>query len=439
MPVDAEQKVAVIGLGYIGLPTAALIARSGSQVLGVDVSAHVVDTVNGGHIHIEEVDLDGLVQGVVARGQLRASLQVEPADVFVIAVPTPVAADRAPDIGFVLDAIREIAPVLKSGDTVILESTSPVGTTEAMRDLLAELRPDLVMPDAANLHRTPDLAIAYCPERVLPGRILVELVSNDRCIGGITPRCARKALAFYRQFVRGACITTSARAAEMVKLVENSFRDVNIAFANELSMIADKAGIDVWEVIALANRHPRVNILQPGPGVGGHCIAVDPWFIVHADPENARLIRTAREVNLAKTDYVVAKASDLIDSFPGEEVACLGLAFKPNIDDFRESPALDVAARLARRYGARIKLVEPHARALPAAFEGTGADLLDIDSAIERCGVFIVLVDHDLFKSIPLDERAGKAVYDTRGIWPDQPARIPGDRRKHAIGHIPRP
>lgn len=439
MPVEPDRKVAVIGLGYIGLPTAALIARSGAHVLGVDVSSHVVDTVNGGHIHIEEVDLDGLVQGVVARGHLRASLRVEPADVFVIAVPTPVSADHAPDIGFVLDAVREIAPVLKSGDTVILESTSPVGTTEAMRDLLGTLRPDLTMPDPAQHHRAPDLAIAYCPERVLPGRILIELVDNDRCIGGITPRCARKALAFYRQFVRGACITTSARAAEMVKLVENSFRDVNIAFANELSMIADKAGIDVWEVIALANRHPRVNILQPGPGVGGHCIAVDPWFIVHADPENARLIRTAREVNLAKTDYVVAGASDLIDTFPGEEIACLGLAFKPNIDDFRESPALDVAVRLARRYGKRVRLVEPYARELPAAFEGTGADLIDVDSALERCGVFVVLVDHDVFKSIPVDERAGKAVYDTRGIWRDQPARIPGDRRKQSTGHIPHP
>ena len=419
MPVENEQKVAVIGLGYIGLPTAALIARSGARVLGVDVSAHVVETVNNGKVHIEEVDLDGLVQGVVSRGLLRASLAVETADVFVIAVPTPVSEDHAPDISYVLNAARTIAPVLKAGDVVILESTSPVGTTEAMRDLLGQLRPDLKMPVAGN--GPADVAIAYCPERVLPGRILVELIDNDRCIGGITPRCARKALSFYRGFVRGACITTSAKAAEMVKLVENSFRDVNIAFANELSVIADRAGIDVWEVIALANRHPRVNILQPGPGVGGHCIAVDPWFIVHADPENARIIRTAREVNDGKTDYVVAKASDLIDAFPDAEIACLGLAFKPNIDDFRESPAVKVAARLARRYGQRIKLVEPYAHELPMDFAGTGAELIDIDTAIERCGVFIVLVDHDVFKSVPLDERADKAVYDTRGIWRDQP------------------
>ncbi len=415
MPTAAEQQVAVMGLGYIGLPTAALIARSGAHVLGVDVSPDVVDTINSGRIHIEEVDLDGLVQGVVARGLLRASLAVEPADVFVVAVPTPVSADRSPDISYVLDAARAIAPVLVPGNVVILESTSPVGTTEAMRDLLTELRPDLRMPTAGS--NAADIAIAYCPERVLPGRILAELIDNDRCIGGITPRCARKALSFYRRFVRGACVTTSARVAEMVKLVENSFRDVNIAFANELSLIADTAGIDVWEVIALANRHPRVGILQPGPGVGGHCIAVDPWFLVHSDPHNARLIRTAREVNLAKTDHVVARASDLIDRFPGADIACLGLAFKPNIDDFRESPAVDVALRLARRYGPRVKLVEPYASAPPADFAGTSAELLDLEVALERCDVFIVLVDHDIFKSVPLDERTGKTIYDTRGIW----------------------
>ena len=418
MPVDTQQKVSVIGLGYIGLPTAALIARGGCQVVGVDVSAHVVETVNSGRVHIEEVDLDGLVQGVVARGNLRASLAVEESDVFIIAVPTPVAEDRAPDISYVLKAARTVAPVLKAGDTVILESTSPVGTTEAMRDIFAQLRPDLKMP---GLGAQGDVAIAYCPERVLPGRILVELIDNDRCIGGITPRCARKALGFYRQFVRGACITTTARAAEMVKLVENSFRDVNIAFANELSVIAENMDIDVWEVIRLANRHPRVNILNPGPGVGGHCIAVDPWFIVHGDPDNARIIRTAREVNDGKTDHVVAKASDLIDAFAGKDVACLGLAFKANIDDFRESPALEVATALARRFGDRIALVEPHARALPVAFDGTGAALVDLDTALSECDAMIVLVDHDVFRSVPLDERADKLVYDTRGLWPDQP------------------
>ncbi len=403
-----------MGLGYIGLPTAAVVARSGASVLGIDVHQSVVDTVNAGQVHIEEVDLDALVQGVVARGLLRASSTVEPSDVFLIAVPTPFDDNHAPDIGHVLSAARTIAAVLKAGDLVILESTSPVGTTDAVRDLIAELRPDLKVPKAGN--GTADIAIAYCPERVLPGRILIELIDNDRCIGGITPRCARKALSFYRSFVRGACITTSARVAEMVKLSENAFRDVNIAFANEMSMVSDKMGIDVWEVIRLANRHPRVNILSPGPGVGGHCIAVDPWFIVHSAPELTPLIRTARNVNDAKIDYVVGHAADLIAANPGR-VALLGLAFKANVDDFRESPALKVAADLATRFGDRIAIVEPHTNTLPSAFDGTGATLTDIDSALMECDVMIVLVDHDIFKSVPPEEREGKVVYDTRGIW----------------------
>ncbi|ONF97052.1 UDP-N-acetyl-D-mannosamine dehydrogenase [Sphingomonas jeddahensis] len=419
MVSDHELKVVVLGLGYIGLPTAAVIARTGATVLGIDVDAAVVETVNSGRVHIEEVDLDGLVSGVVARGHLRASTQIEPADVFVIAVPTPFADDRSPNIGYVLKAATSIAAVLKAGDTVILESTSPVGTTEQVRDLLARLRPDLRAP---GLGDGSDYAVAYCPERVLPGRILVELIDNDRVIGGITPRCARKALTFYRRFVRGACVTTNARAAEMTKLTENAFRDVNIAFANELSLVAETMGVDVWEVIRLANRHPRVNILQPGPGVGGHCIAVDPWFLVAADPDNTPLIRTAREVNDGKTDRVVARATALIEANPGVPVACLGLAFKANIDDFRESPALKVAAALADRFGNRIRIVEPYAAILPDRLASSGATLIDVDTAIERCPVMIVLVDHDVFRSIPLEERADKHVLDTRGIWPDQPA-----------------
>ncbi|MFL0413570.1 UDP-N-acetyl-D-mannosamine dehydrogenase [uncultured Sphingomonas sp.] len=413
-----ELNVVVLGLGYIGLPTAAVIARTGAQVLGIDVDSSVVETINSGKVHIEEVDLDGLVSGVVARGNLRASTQIEPADVFVIAVPTPFGEDHSPNIGYVLKAATTVAAVLKVGDTVILESTSPVGTTEQVRDLLAKLRPDLRAP---GLGDGADYAVAYCPERVLPGRILVELIDNDRVIGGITPRCARKALTFYRRFVRGACVTTNARAAEMTKLTENAFRDVNIAFANELSLVAEKMGVDVWEVIRLANRHPRVNILQPGPGVGGHCIAVDPWFLVSADPQNTPLIRTAREVNDGKTDHVIVSATALIEANPGVPVACLGLAFKANIDDFRESPALKVAATLAQRFGSRVRIVEPYATALPPAFDGTGAALIDIDTAIERCPLMIVLVDHDVFRSVPLEERAAKQVLDTRGIWPDQP------------------
>jgi UDP-N-acetyl-D-mannosaminuronic acid dehydrogenase len=422
MVSDCELKVAVLGLGYIGLPTAAVIARTGMKVLGIDVSERVVETVNSGRVHIEEVDLDGLVSGVVARGTLRASTQIEQADVFVIAVPTPFADDHSPDIGHVLNAATTIASVLKSGDTVILESTSPVGTTEQVRDLLAELRPDLRIPGRGG--ETADIAIAYCPERVLPGRILAELIDNDRVIGGVTPRCARKALAFYRRFVRGACVTATSRAAEMTKLTENAFRDVNIAFANELSLVADRMGVDVWEVIRLANRHPRVNILSPGPGVGGHCIAVDPWFLVSAAPEQTPLIRTARLVNDGKVAHVVERAAALVEAHPHVPVACMGLAFKANIDDFRESPAMKVAAALARRFGERIRIVEPYADGLPAEFAGTAARLIDLDEAIETCPLMIVLVDHELFKSVPLDERADKCVYDTRGIWPDQPAAI---------------
>jgi UDP-N-acetyl-D-mannosaminuronic acid dehydrogenase len=422
MLADTDLSVCVLGLGYIGLPTAAVIARTGARVLGVDVTQSVVDTVNSGRVHIEEVDLDALVSGVVARGTMRAAVAVEPADVFVIAVPTPFVDDHQPDIGYVLRAATTVAAVLKQGDTVILESTSPVGTTERVRDLLAELRPDLIMPGRAG--EAADVAIAYCPERVLPGRILHELIANDRVIGGITPRCARKALGFYRRFVRGACVTTNARAAEMTKLAENAFRDVNIAFANELSLVADRLGVDVWEVIRLANRHPRVEILQPGPGVGGHCIAVDPWFLVAAAPNETPLIRTAREVNDGKVEHVIAQAAALIEARPGTPVACLGLAFKANIDDFRESPALAVTLALARRFGSRVRVVEPYAGTLPPVFAGTGAQLTDLDTALATCPVMVVLVDHDLFRSVPLEERAGAAVLDTRGIWPDQPRGV---------------
>jgi UDP-N-acetyl-D-mannosaminuronic acid dehydrogenase len=418
---ESLPQVSVIGLGYIGLPTAAVIARAGMRVHGVDVSQTVIDTINRGEIHIEEVDLDGLVQGVVQRGLLRAGTEVEPSDVFVIAVPTPFHKDgrHTPDLSYVVAAAESVARVLKPGDTIILESTSPVGTTERIRDAIAVARPDLALPGFTG--GTPDVAIAYCPERVLPGRILEELTNNDRSIGGITPRCARKALAFYKRFVRGTCVTTDARSAEMTKLVENAYRDVNIAFANELSIVSDAMGLDVWEVIRLANRHPRVNILSPGPGVGGHCIAVDPWFIVHGAEQETPLIRTARGVNDNKIHHVIARASELVEANPQAKVACLGLAFKANIDDFRESPARLVTATLARRFGERIRIVEPYAADLPREFEGTGASQIDIDAALEEADVLIVLVDHDMFRSVPLAERADKIVYDTRGIWPDQP------------------
>jgi UDP-N-acetyl-D-mannosaminuronic acid dehydrogenase len=437
MRSETKPDVCVMGLGYIGLPTAAVIARSGSRVVGVDVHQSVVDTINEGKIHIEEVDLDGLVQGVVQRGLLRASLLVEAADVFIIAVPTPFDANHAPDISFVLTAATNVAAALKPGDLIVLESTCPVGTTDKMCDLLASLRTDLKFP--GKTAGIPDISIAYCPERVLPGRILEELTNNDRSIGGITPRCARKALTFYKRFVRGECVTTDARSAEMTKLVENAYRDVNIAFANELSIISDHIGLNVWEVIRLANRHPRVNILQPGPGVGGHCIAVDPWFIVHSAPDQSPLIKTARTVNDGKINHSIARAKALIDSAPANaQIACMGLAFKANIDDFRESPAKKVAAAIAHEYGARVRIVEPYADELPTEFSGSGAALIDIDAALETCGILIPLVDHDVFKSIPLAERAGKLVYDTRGIWPDQEPAKAQNTEPSSVTPLPR-
>lgn len=419
MKSDNKPDVAVIGLGYIGLPTAAIIARSGCKVLGIDVSEKVVETINRGEIHIEEVDLDGLVQGVVARGLLSASTEVAPAEVFVIAVPTPFDKDHAPDISYVLAAARSIAPVLKSGDVVILESTSPVGTTEAMRDMIAEMRPDLKIPGLSR--ETPDLSIAYCPERVLPGKILEELTNNDRSIGGITPRCARKALAFYKRFVRGTCVTTDARSAEMTKLVENAYRDVNIAFANELSMICDDLDIDVWELIGLANRHPRVNILQPGPGVGGHCIAVDPWFIVSRSPANARIIRTAREVNDSKPHWIIGKVwravANYLVAHPGASaadvtIACYGLTFKPDIDDLRESPALEIAAELARSHPGPLLAVDPNIEVLPAAL--ANARLAAEADARREAQVHVMLVDHREFREAT--PPAGELV-DARGVW----------------------
>ena len=417
MTDTAKFDVAVIGLGYIGLPTAAVVARSGMAVLGVDVTPHVVETVGQGRIHIEENDLDTLVKDVVALGRLKTSLTPAPAHIYVIAVPTPFKDDHAPDISYVLSATSAIAPVLEKGDTVILESTSPVGTTEQMRDTLAALRPDLAFPQEGG--PAGDVAMCYCPERVLPGRILIELVSNDRSIGGITPACAAKAQAFYKRFVEGDCIITTARTAEMVKLVENASRDVSIAFANELSIVCDTLKLDVWDVIALANRHPRVNILQPGPGVGGHCIAVDPWFIVDADRKNTPLIRTAREVNDGKTDYVIGKATALLEAQPNARLACLGLAFKANIDDLRESPALKVAAALAARFGSRIDLVEPFVNELPKGLAGGDAKLVPLEEALAGCDALLLLVDHDAFKAVTPAQRAGKTVYDTRGLWRD--------------------
>jgi len=408
-------QVSVIGLGYIGLPTAAVIASRGLKVCGVDVSSETVDTVNRGEVHIVEPDLDIVVRSAVMTKSLRATLTPEPSDVFIVAVPTPFAADHQPDLSHIQRAAQAIAPVLKTGDLVILESTSPVGATEKLCEWIAEARTDLRLPHVHG--EGADVSVAHCPERVLPGNILKELVDNDRIIGGITRQCAMRARDLYEIFVKGDCILTTARTAEMAKLSENAFRDVNIAFANELSLICDDNDVDVWELIRLANLHPRVHILNPGPGVGGHCIAVDPWFIVSSNPEKARLIKTARNVNDSKPAFVVEKIAQAADQFKNPVIACLGLAFKANIDDLRESPALAICRELRARQLGEVLAVEPNLSALPPSEANAGYELTPLSTALERANVVVVLVDHQQFRGIDRDLVNRKVVVDTRGIF----------------------
>ena len=416
--------ITVVGLGYIGLPTAAMFAAHNVKVVGVDVNQHTVDTINRGEIHIVEPDLDVAVKNAVANGYLRATTTPDPSDAFLIAVPTPFKGeDHEPDLSYIQSACAAISPVLKAGDLVILESTSPVGTTEKMVGWMADARADLTFPDTAGLDS--DIRIAYCPERVLPGKVMQELIVNDRVIGGITQKCADQAAALYKTFVTGACITASnPRVAEMSKLTENSFRDVNIAFANELSMICDELDIDVWELINLSNRHPRVNILQPGPGVGGHCIAVDPWFIVSKSPEIARLIRRAREVNDEKPRWVLDKIQTALGAYltahrdksiKDVKIACYGLAFKPNIDDLRESPALAIALKLSEIYSNNLIVVEPNVEELKGNINHL--HLTDFNTAKASADIHILLVDHDEFKTDVLKGVTQAQVIDTRGIW----------------------
>lgn len=417
------ETISVVGLGYIGLPTAAVFASRKKKVIGVDVNQRAVETINRGEIHIVEPDLDMLVHAAVTGGYLRATTKVEPADAFLIAVPTPFKGDHEPDLSYIESASKAIASVLKKGDLVILESTSPVGATEQMAAWLAEARPELSFPQTHG--EDSDIRVAHCPERVLPGHVLRELVQNDRVIGGMTAKCSAAAVKLYKTFVEGECVITNARTAEMCKLTENSFRDVNIAFANELSIICDKLDINVWELIRLANRHPRVNILQPGPGVGGHCIAVDPWFIVSKTPEQSRLIRTAREVNDSKPQWVLNKVKLAVAEFllanPEKTVkdvtiACFGLAFKPDIDDLRESPAVAIAQQVVAIHPGSVLAVEPNIEELPSKLAGK-LGLSSIETALAEADVVVLLVDHKDFKEIPASILASHRVVDTRGVW----------------------
>ncbi|MFA3127624.1 UDP-N-acetyl-D-mannosamine dehydrogenase [Acinetobacter pittii] len=411
--------ICVIGLGYIGLPTAATFAAHGIKVTGVDVNQHAVDMINQGKVHIVEPDLDALVRDVVAQGKLSAQTVPAEADAYIVAVPTPFKDDYQPDLKYIEAAAKALAPFLKQGNLVILESTSPVEATEQMAAWLSDARPDLTFPQQKG--EEADILVAHCPERVLPGKVLQELISNDRIIGGMTSRCSKAACELYKTFVKGECIQTNARTAEMCKLTENSFRDVNIAFANELSVICDKLNINVWELISLANRHPRVNILQPGPGVGGHCIAVDPWFIVAKTPEEARLIRTAREVNDAKPEWVIdqvkIKITEFLQDNPNKtvkdvKIACYGLAFKPDIDDLRESPALQITKKLAEQ-GLNILAIEPNIEELPRDLP-ENIKLISVEER-SQADIHLILVDHKEFKA--LENFKEDRVIDTKGLF----------------------
>jgi len=416
--------ISVIGLGYIGLPTAAMLASRKINVIGVDVNPGIVEAINQGKIHVIEPDLDMVVHTAVQEGYLSAKNRPEPADAFLIAVPTPFKGeDHEPDLKFIKSAAESIAAVLKKGDLVILESTSPVGTSEEMAAWLAAARPDLSFP--ATHGEESDIRVAHCPERVLPGNVMRELIENDRVIGGLTPKCSSYAVALYKIFVEGDCVVTNARTAEMAKLTENSFRDVNIAFANELSTICNELNIDVWELIRLANRHPRVNILQPGPGVGGHCIAVDPWFIVSKTPEQARLIKVAREVNDSKPKWVIDQVKIAISEFlqnnPSKTikdvvVACYGLAFKPDIDDLRESPALEISKKIVEMHKGKVLLIEPNIERIEDS-KNMGS-LVDFKLALQDADIHLLLVDHKEFKtSEKIVFKENSIILDMKGVW----------------------
>lgn len=426
-------RIAVLGLGYIGLPTAAALATRGVEVVGVDVNETTVGAVARGELPFVEPDLAVVVSGAVGMGHLTATTQTPQADAFIIAVPTPIQADRTPDVSYVRSAAEMIAPQLRGGEVVILESTSPPGTAVQLSGWLAELRPDLHLPHEADddpgQSPRPTVHVAYCPERVLPGRIMIEIVTNDRVVGGITPECARRAAAVYRVFTQGELLLTDATTAEMTKLVENAYRDVNIAFANELSLICDSLGLDTWDVIAMANRHPRVNILKPGPGVGGHCIAVDPWFIVSSAPQASPLIQAARGVNDSKPAYVASQVEALAaGAAPASgptSVLCLGLTFKADVDDIRESPAIEVVEHIAKELpAADVRVMDPYVDVMPPQIAGlsnvrmvSAAGPEGLEKLVADADVVVLLVEHERFRTLDRRSLEGKAVYDTRGIW----------------------
>ncbi|WP_029088947.1 UDP-N-acetyl-D-mannosamine dehydrogenase [Brevibacterium album] len=420
MVTSPEPAVAVIGLGYIGLPTAAVLASSGASVTGVDISQITVDAVNAGRLPFVEPELGTVLAGAVSQGTLRADTKVPQADCFIIAVPTPfrngeTRGSKEPDLSYVEAAATSIAPQLRGGELVILESTAPPGATEFVARTVLGLRPDLTL----EAHQPGSVYFAHCPERVLPGRIMVELRTNDRIVGAVNETAGERARDLYQLFCDGEILLTDARTAELSKLTENAFRDVNIAFANELSVIADRVGVDVWELIELANHHPRVNVLQPGPGVGGHCIAVDPWFIVSAAPDEARLIRSAREINDAKPEFVLNRVLPRAQRFRSPRIAALGLAFKADIDDLRESPAMSIVAELADRVQeGTVLAVEPHIDALPEPLAAKGnVTLTPFEDAMREADIVLLLVDHTLFRNADPAELTRAEVFDTRGVW----------------------
>lgn len=408
------KRISVLGLGYVGLPSAAVFADNGLSVIGVDIDSKAVETINSGKAHIIEPNLDELLHKVVGNGNLRATTQAEKADVFVIAVPTPFKEDNQPDLRFVKSVADMIAPLLEAGNLVILESTSPVGATEQLAGWLHDARPDLKIPKLDGA--AGDINLAYCPERILPGKVIEEVVNNDRVIGGMTPACSEAAVRFYKYAVKGECHVTNARTAELCKLSENSFRDVNIAFANELSVISSKLGVDVYELIALTNRHPRVNILQPGTGVGGHCIAVDPWFIVDSAPEEARIIRTAREVNDSKPGWVVDQVAKLAEGMDKPTIACMGLAYKPDVDDLRESPAVQAVKLLVGKAIGNTVVCEPFVVTLPESLKQLGVELMDADQACYKADIIVFLTAHDQFRHITPHQLKDKIVFDACGL-----------------------